>query len=114
MNEISLPEHWEILPFTECLKKVKSKKKPSIPKKDYQKSGEFPVIDQRASFVAGWTDSTESIISDNLPIVVFGDHTRVFKYVDFSFALGADGTKLLYPNEDILYPRFFSLRAFES
>ena len=104
---MNLPVHWEILPFTDCLKKVKTQKKSSIPKRDYQESGEFPVIDQGASFVAGWTDSTESIISDNLPIVIFGDHTRVFKYVDFPFALGADGTKLLYPNEDILYPRFF-------
>ena len=107
MNKIDLPERWELLPFTDCLKKVKTGKKPSIPKTDYQESGEFPVIDQGASFVAGWTDSTESIISDNLPVVVFGDHTRIFKYVDFPFALGADGTKLLYPNEDILYPRFF-------
>ena len=107
MNKIDLPERWELLPFTDCLKKVKTEKKPSIPKRDYQESGKFPVIDQGASFVAGWTDLTESIIFDNLPVVVFGDHTRVFKYVDFPFALGADGTKLLYPNEDILYPRFF-------
>ena len=104
---MSVPERWEILPFTDCLKKVKPQKKSSIPKRDYQESGEVPVIDQGASFIAGWTDSSESIISDNLPVVVFGDHTRVFKYVDFPFALGADGTKLLHPNEDILYPRFF-------
>ena len=29
------------------------------------------------------------------------------KYVDFPFALGADGTQLLYPNDEILDPRFF-------
>ena len=107
MNEMNLPVHWEILPFTGCLKKVKSKKKPSIPKKGYQESGEFPVIDQGASFIAGWTDSSEPIISDNLPVIIFGDHTRIFKYVDFPFALGADGTQLLHPNDDILDPRFF-------
>ncbi len=104
---MNLPVHWEILPFTDCLKKVKTGKKTSIPKRDYQESGEFPVIDQGASFIAGWTDSAESIISDNLPVVIFGDHTRVFKYVDFPFALGADGTKLLHVNNDILNPRFF-------
>ncbi|MDE0555478.1 MAG: restriction endonuclease subunit S [Candidatus Poribacteria bacterium] len=107
MNEITLPEHWKILPFTDCLKKVKAKRKSSIPKRDYQESGEFPVIDQGASFIAGWTNSVESIISDNLPLVIFGDHTRIFKYVDFPFALGADGTKLLYANDDILNPHFF-------
>ena len=106
-NEMSLPEYWEILPFTNCLKKVKTKKKSSIPKRDYQESGEFPVIDQGALFIAGWTDSDEYVISDNLPVVIFGDHTRIFKYVDFPFALGADGTQLLYANDEILDPRFF-------
>ncbi len=107
MNKINFPEHWEILPFTDCLKKVKAKRKPSIPKRDYQESGEFPVIDQGASFIAGRTDLAESVISDNLPVVIFGDHTRIFKYVDFPFALGADGTQLLYPNDEILDPHFF-------
>lgn len=107
MNKMNLPAHWEILPFTDCVKKVKTKKKPSIPKRDYQESGEFPVIDQGGSFIAGWTDLTESVISDNLPVVIFGDHTRIFKYVDFPFAPGADGTQLLYPNNDILDSRFF-------
>ena len=104
---MNLPIHWEILSFTDCLKRVKTKKKSAIPKRDYQESGEFPVIDQGASFIAAWTDVTESVISDNLPVVIFGDHTRIFKYVDFPFALGADGTQLLYPNSDILDPHFF-------
>ena len=107
MNKMNSPVHWKILPFTDCLKKVKTKKKLSTPKRDYQESGEFPVIDQGASFIAGWTDSAESVISDNLPVVIFGDHTRIFKYVDFPFALGADGTQPLYPNSDVLDPRFF-------
>ena len=107
MDDINFPEHWEILPFIDCLKKVKAKKKSSVPKTDYQESGEFPVIDQGVSFIAGWTDLSESVISDNLPLVVFGDHTRVFKYVDYPFALGADGTKLLHVNNDILDTRFF-------
>ena len=84
MNTLSLSEHWEILPFTNCLKKVKTKKKPSIPKRDYQESGEFPVIDQGAPFIAGWTDLAESVISDNLPVVIFGDHTRIFQICRFS------------------------------
>ena len=107
MHEMNLQGHWKVLSFMNCLKKVKTKKKPSIPKGDYQESGEFPVIDQGASFIAGWTDSAESVISDNLPVVIFGDHTRIFKYVDFPFALGADGTQLLYPNDEILDSHFF-------
>ena len=107
MCEIDLPQHWEILPFDSCLKKVKSKKISSISQKNYQESGEFPIIDQGATFIAGWTDSVESIILDDLPVVIFGDHTRIFKYVDFPFAKGADGTKILYANDDVLDARFF-------
>jgi len=102
-----VPSHWKILPFMHCLKKVKTLKKMSIPKMDYQESGEFPIIDQGASFIAGWTNLTDLVISDNLPVVIFGDHTRIFKYIDFPFALGADGTQLLYPNDNVLNPRFF-------
>ena len=101
-----IPESWEIQPFEDCLKKIRSKKASSILQKDYQESGEFPVVDQGATFISGWTDSAESVIFDNLPVVIFGDHTRIFKYVDFPFAMGADGTKLLYANDDVLDTRF--------
>lgn len=107
MSGINLPENWKILPFEDCLGKVKSKKVSSIPKRDYLDIGEFPVIDQGSESISGWTDATESVIFDNLPVVVFGDHTRTFKYVDFPFAIGADGTKLLYANDNVLDVQFF-------
>ena len=34
--------------------------------------------------------------------VLFGDHTREIKYVDFAFAQGADGVKILQADTDIL------------
>ncbi len=102
-----IPKSWKILPFEACLKKLKPKKVSSIPKKDYQTAGDFPVIDQGASFISGWTNSVECIIFENLPVIIFGDHTRIFKYVDFPFAIGADGTKRLYANDDFLDARFF-------
>ncbi len=33
----------------------------------------------------------------DFPLIVFGDHTRCVKYIDFAFIPGADGTKLLKP-----------------
>ena len=30
-----------------------------------------------------------------MPVIVFGDHTRIIKWVDFPFVVGADGTQLL-------------------
>ncbi len=35
-----------------------------------------------------------------MPAIVFGDHTKAFKYVEVDFAIGADGVKLLNPKID--------------
>ena len=102
-----IPESWTIYPFEDCLKKIKSKKISSVLQKNYQEAGEFPVVDQGAKFISGWTDSVECVIFDNLPVVIFGDHTRIFKYIDFPFAVGAEGTKLVYANDDFFDARFF-------
>lgn len=67
-----------------------------VQRKDYQTEGDTPVIDQGQDFIAGYTDSSNAYHGP-LPVVLFGDHTRAFKYVDFPFALGADGVKVLEP-----------------
>lgn len=76
-----------------------------VQKKDYPQNGKIPIIDQGQSNIAGFTDNEECKISDT-PIIIFGDHTRCFKFIDFDFAQGADGIKLLKPISDF-YPRFF-------
>lgn len=68
--------------------------------------GRFPVIDQGQEQVAGWTDDESAVIDTPLPLVVFGDHTRAFKFLETPFARGADGTQLLRPKADI-DPLFF-------
>ena len=66
-----------------------------VKKRDYLPKGEIPIIDQGQSLIAGFTNDSESVYSGDLPIILFGDHTLIFKYVDFPFALGADGVKAL-------------------
>ncbi len=78
-----------------------------IPAKDISDVGRFPVVDQGQSFVAGYCDDGSKVIDFDLPIIIFGDHTRCFKYVDFPFVLGADGTKVLIPNKKIYNPKFY-------
>ena len=75
--------------------------------KDYQikisdlaTSGLFPVVSQSTkNFIDGYiSTSKEKLLNPKLlPIIVFGDHTRVTKYIDFPFIVGADGVKLLHP-----------------
>lgn len=68
-----------------------------IQRKDFLAEGLLPVIDQGQEEVAGYTNDVSHAYSGNLPVVLFGDHTRAFKYVDRPFALGADGVKVLAP-----------------
>ncbi|MBR4257977.1 MAG: restriction endonuclease subunit S [Kiritimatiellae bacterium] len=55
--------------------------------------GKFPVVSQSEAFIEGYTDFESAI--ENIPVVLFGDHTCCVKYIDFPFVVGADGTKLL-------------------
>ena len=70
-----------------------------IPQKEYLEAGEFPVVDQGQSLVGGYTDDESRLCKAEPPVIVFGDHTRAVKYVDFHFCMGADGTKVLAPRD---------------
>jgi len=83
-----------------------------IQRKDFLTEGLLPVIDQGQEDVAGFTNDFSHAYSGDLPVVLFGDHTRAFKYVDRPFALGADGVKVLAPragfNAKFLYYYFLT------
>ena len=91
---------WECRSFSDAFSDM-SAGSPKIPQSDFAKHGEFPIIDQGATRVAGFTDDVHLLSQVDLPIVVFGDHTRRFKYIDHPFAVGADGVKLLRPAADL-------------
>ena len=76
-----------------------------VKKRDYLPRNEIPIIDQGQALIAGYTDDTEAVFSGELPIILFGDHTLVFKYIDFPFALGADGVKALSINKSF-FPKY--------
>lgn len=66
----------------------------------YHKEGQYPIIDQGQSFIAGYSDNATAVYKGRLPVVVFGDHTRAIKFLEYPFILGADGTKILLPNKE--------------
>ncbi len=74
---------------------------------EYQSDGKYIIVDQGQNKIAGYTNEAEGVFTD-VPAIVFGDHTRVIKYVDKPCFLGADGVKLLKakiqnPNYRYLY-----------
>ena len=98
-----VPEGWEKRKIGEIISKVPRSKQ--IPTKDYQKVGAIPIIDQSRDYIAGYTDDLESKVESNEPYIVFGDHTRILKYIPFPFAKGADGTQLIMSNNLDLMPQ---------
>lgn len=103
-----LPEGWRLVNVGAVLRKFRRPVK--IMKQEYEQGGIIPCIDQGADFIGGYTNNSDALITSPLPLCVFGDHTRVLKFITFPFASGADGTQLLYPVDD-LTPEFlyFSL-----
>ena len=67
---------------------------------EYLQEGAIPVIDQSREFIAGYTNDVTAVVDFGKPVIVFGDHTRVLKYIQFPFAKGADGTQLLVSAEE--------------
>ena len=61
---------------------------------EYGEQGKHIIIDQGQTQIAGYTDREDGLFEE-VPVVIFGDHTRVIKYVDEPFFLGADGVKVL-------------------
>ena len=81
--------------FDEVLKDC-TKLGTKIPTSEYLENGKYPIIDQGQNDIAGYYDSDDGLF-EYVPAIVFGDHTRVVKYVDKPCFLGADGVKLLCP-----------------
>jgi type I restriction enzyme S subunit len=106
---------WQTCAVSDSFVKNKVGRQNQIPAKEIAEIGRFPVVDQGQKFVAGYCDDESKVIDFDLPLIIFGDHTRCFKYVDFPFVLGADGTKVLLPNKKLYDPRFyyFALLALE-
>ncbi len=97
---------WPTATIADCLDPVSFSSTVKIQTRDYQQTGRFPIIDQGQEPIAGWTNDEDAVISYPLPLIVFGDHSRAFKFIDFPFARGADGTQLLKPKANI-DPLFF-------
>ena len=78
---------------------------------DYLVDGQFPIIDQGQKEIAGYSNETDGLFRD-VPAIIFGDHTRVLKFVNKPFFLGADGVKLLKQkrNEDNAKYLFYALK----
>lgn len=93
-----VPEGWKKEIIGDLIGKISRSKQ--VKASEYLQKGTIPIIDQSRDFIAGYTNDPETIVDMEYPIIVFGDHTRILKYIQFPFAKGADGTQLIVSNNE--------------
>ena len=76
----------------------KTKYGEKIQTSEYEKQGKHIIVDQGQAEIAGYTNREEGLFNE-VPVIIFGDHTRLIKYIDEPFFLGADGVKVLRSKE---------------
>lgn len=101
------PNKWPTVSFSDACTDETSKS-PKVQRGNYATEGPVPVVDQGQKLIAGYTDPRNACVSFG-PIILFGDHTRAVKFIDFNFAIGADGAKVLKPSHRYEPIFFFAL-----
>ena len=88
--------------YKDLVKKVSISPEKKVKQKEYIPQGCLPIVDQGKSLVGGYSNDTSKELLCKLPVIVFGDHTRAVKFIDFPFGPGADGIKVLEPKQGVL------------
>ena len=99
-NAVSAVQAWPMVPF-EKVAIAQSDRGQRLKQRDYLAEGAIPVIDQGQALVGGYTDDEGAAFVGDLPVVLFGDHTRAVKLIHHRFAVGADGIKIFRPAEGV-------------
>lgn len=92
----NIPSGWKEDKFLDCFD-VPSKLA-GIKLSEYEREGDFPVFDQGQDYISGFS-SNKDLVVKNVPAILFGDHTRIVKYIKSPFVAGADGTKIFWAKD---------------
>lgn len=96
----ALPTHWVWTGFKAFLENQTDSYR-KLPQKDYQSEGEYPVIDQGADLIGGYSNDATLLLPAQPPYIIFGDHTRCVKFFEAPFVQGADGVKVFHAGKDV-------------
>ena len=103
-----IPEGWEVKKLGDIIKKY-ADKSTHIESKNILNEGSYPVITQdNGDLISGFTNENNPI--EDVPLIVFGDHSCTLRYIDFPFFRGADGTQIMYFEEDLTIYVFLFLQ----
>ena len=91
--------------FEESIVKVKYPNK--INQSKFLDVGNYPIVSQEERLISGYWNDEHDVFWNPTAVVIFGDHTRVLKYIDFDFVVGADGIKILKPIDQLNAKYFY-------
>lgn len=97
---VAIPAGWATTTFDEIFQQVSTNGK-KVKTGAVKSEGKFPVVDQGRAPISGYLDDESLVIVDDQPLIIFGDHTREIKWIDFPFIPGADGIKVLKPAKEL-------------
>ena len=91
-----VPNGWEICFLRDISSNISSKPY-QILQSEVKIRSDIPVVSQSSNYIEGYSDQKNKLfVVDNF-VIIFGDHTRNIKYIDFDFIVGADGVKIIKP-----------------
>ena len=91
---MDLPKGWAQAPLN-LLLAYEQPQKYIVSSTDYNDSYQTPVLTAGKSFVIGYTNETEGIYSENLPVIIFDDFTTATQFVTFPFKVKSSAMKML-------------------
>ncbi len=96
-NGIDYPD-WEDKKLGECLDYIQPTKY-LVSSTEYDNSYTTPVLTAGKTFILGYTNETNGIFENNLPVIIFDDFTTATQFVDFPFKAKSSAMKILIANE---------------
>ncbi len=106
-----IPETWKWARLEDIVSSIPTKKH-QILQSQIDKKGKYPVVSQSSSLIEGYCNNEDKIFFHKYPVLIFGDHTKCIKFIDFDFVVGADGVKLLEPYCDYGKYLYYTLTYF--
>jgi type I restriction enzyme S subunit len=92
--------NWEEKKLGDCLDYIQPTKY-LVSSTEYDNTYLTPVLTAGKTFILGYTNETNGIFENNLPVIIFDDFTTATQFVDFPFKAKSSAMKILIANEGI-------------
>ena len=102
-----LPSTWRVCSYKDIFTTISSRPF-QIKQSEIKDKGKYPVVSQSLSYIEGYSD-IECALKCDSSFIVFGDHTRIVKFIVFDFIVGADGVKIITSKINNKYAYFLLL-----